>query len=230
MIVGVIAALKEEIEPLVQLMEQVETSKWGRRSVFHGRIGNNQVVAAAGGVGKVKAAACTQYLIDRYSIEALVCTGVAGAINPRLQTGDVVIPVKVLEHDFDPGDPALLKKFRKRWLGADAELVKLALEGARGLGLADRCRSGKMVTGDQAIVSRERREWLWKTFRADCVDMESAAVGQVCRSNGTPWVAVRVISDSAEENGVEEFRTNLTESAGLAAIVARRVIESIRTG
>ncbi len=228
--VGAIAALKEEIEPLVQLMQEVETSKWGRRSVHQGRIGNCQVVAMAGGVGKVRAAACTQYLIDQFSIEALVCTGVAGAINPRLQAGDVVIPAKVLEHDFDPGDPELLKKFRKRWLGADAELVKLALEAARVLGLADRCRSGKVLTGDQAIVSRERRERLWKTFRGDCVDMESAAVAQVCRLNGLPWVVVRVISDSAEENGVEEFRTNLTESARLAARVAGRMVESIRTG
>jgi adenosylhomocysteine nucleosidase len=228
--VGIIAALKEEIEPLVQSLEGVETSKWGRRSVHERRIGDNQVVALAGGVGKVKAAACTQYLIDRFSIEALICTGVAGAINPRLQTGDIVISEKALQHDFDPGDPALLKKFRKRWLEADAELVKLALDAAKELDLADRCRAGKVMTGDQAIVSQERREWLWKTFRGDCVDMESAAVALVCRLNAVPWVVVRAISDSAEEDGVAEFRRNLREAAGTAARVAGRMVESIRPG
>jgi adenosylhomocysteine nucleosidase len=228
--VGIIAALKEEIEPLVQSLEGVETSKWGRRSVHERRIGDNQVVALAGGVGKVKAAACTQYLIDRFSIEALICTGVAGAINPRLQTGDIVISEKALQHDFDPGDPALLKKFRKRWLEADAELVKLALDAAKELDLADRCRAGKVLTGDQAIVSQERREWLWKTFRGDCVDMESAAVALVCRLNAVPWVVVRAISDSAEEDGVAEFRRNLREAAGTAARVAGRMVESIRPG
>jgi adenosylhomocysteine nucleosidase len=230
MIVGVIAALKEEIEPLVQLVGEVEASKWGRRTLYHGSIGNTEVVAMAGGVGKVKAAASTQYLVDRFSFEGVLCTGVAGAVNPGLRTGDVVISAKALQHDFDPGDPELLMRFRRRWLGADPELVKLALEAAKELGLADRCRSGKVLTGDQAIVSRERREWLWKTFRGDCVDMESAAVAQACRLNGVAWVAVRAISDSAEENGVEEFRTNLTESASLAARVTGRAIESLRPG
>ena len=228
--VGIIAALKEEIESLVQSMEDVETSKWGRRSIHQGRLGGCHVVTAAGGVGKVKSAACTQYLIDHFSAEALICTGVAGAVNPQVQTGDIVISEKTLQHDFDPGDPELLKKFRKRWLKADAELVALTREAAKDLGLADRCHAGKVLTGDQAIVSRERRQWLWKTFRGDCVDMESAAVAQVCGLNEVPWVIVRAISDSAEENGVAEFRENLREAAGLAAKVVVATVGSIRTG
>ena len=227
--VGIFAALKEEIEPLVGSMQDVETSKWGRRSVHQGSIGNCQVVAVAGGVGKVKAAACTQYLIDRFSLDALICTGVAGAVNPRLQTGDVVISEKTLQHDFDPGDPELLKKLRKRWVQADAGLVKLALHAAKELNLADRCRPGKVLTGDQAIVSQERRQWLWQTFRGDCVDMESAAVTQVCQMNGVPWVIVRAISDSAEEDSIAEFRSNLREAASLAASVAAGITKSIRT-
>src|SRR4030043_476108 len=186
MLVGVIAALKEEISPLVESMEDVESSRWGRRAIHKGKIGDCQVVAVAGGVGKVKAAASTQYLIDRFSIEALICTGVAGAVNPRLHTGDIVISQRALQHDFDPGDPELLKKFRRRWLEADAGLAKLALEAAKELNLADRCRPGKVLTGDQAIVSQDRRKWLWETFRGDCVDMESAAVAQVCQMNGVP--------------------------------------------
>ncbi len=226
--VGIIAALKEEIEPLVESMHDVETSKWGRRSVHQGRIGANQVVAVAGGVGKVKAAACTQYVIDRFSLDALICTGVAGAVNPRLQAGDVVISEKTLQHDFDPGDPELLKKFRKRWVQADAGLVKLALQAAKQLSLADSCHPGKVLTGDQAIVSRERRQWLWKTFRGDCVDMESAAVAQVCRLNAVPWVVVRAISDSSEEDSVAEFRRNLREAASLAASLVVTATERIR--
>jgi adenosylhomocysteine nucleosidase len=228
--VGIIAALKEEIDPLVQSMEDVETSKWGRRIIHHGKIGDCQVLAMAGGVGKVKGAAATQYLIDRFSVETVVCTGVAGAVNPRLHTGDIVISEKALEHDFDPGDPALLKKFRKRWLEADAEMVKLALDAAKELNLADRCRPGKVLTGDQAIVSQDRRQWLWETFRGDCVDMESAAVAQVCQMNRVPWVIVRAISDSAEEDSIAEFRGNLREAASLAASVAAGMTKSIRTG
>jgi len=227
--VGILGALKEEIEPVVRSMDQVEASKWGRRSIYQGSIGDHEVVAMAGGVGKVKSAASTQYLLDQFSIETLICTGVAGAVNPRLSTGDVVISEKTLEHDFDPGDPELLKKFRKRWVKADTGLGKLALEAARELGLADRCLAGKVLTGDQAIVSGEKREWLWKTFRGDCVDMESAAVAQVCQLNGVPWVVVRVISDSAEEDSVAEFRMNLTAAACSAAGLAMGLVRSLRT-
>jgi len=228
--VGIFAALKEEIDPLVRSMEDVETSKWGRRIIHQGKIGDCQVVAMAGGVGKVKAAACTQYLIHQFSIQALICTGVAGAVNPRLHTGDIVISEKALQHDFDPGDPELLKKFRRRWLEADAGLAKLALDAAKEMILADRCRPGKVLTGDQAIVSQDKRQWLWETFHADCVDMESAAVAQVCQMNGLPWVIVRAISDSAEEDSIAEFRSNLREAASLAASVAAGITKSIRTG
>jgi len=227
--VGILGALKEEIEPLVRSMDQLETSEWGRRSIRQGQIGHCRVFAMAGGVGKVKGAAATQYLIDQFSIEALICTGVAGAVNPRLRTGDIVISEKALQHDFDPGDPELLKRFRKRWVKADVGLVELALEAARDRGLADRCFAGKVLTGDQAIVSRERREWLWKTFRGDCVDMESAAVAQVCLLNEVPFVIVRAISDSAEEDSVAEFRRNLREAASSAAGLASSLVRSIRT-
>jgi len=227
--IGIFAALKEEIEPLLPCIATLETSKWGRRSLHQGRIADCQVVAVAGGVGKVKAAACTQFLIDHFSVEALLCTGVAGAINPELRTGDVVISERALEHDFDPGDPKLLKRFRRRWLVADAELVKLALKAAKELGPPDRCRPGRILTGDQAIVSREKRQWLWKTFRADCVDMETAAVAQVCRLNGVPWAAVRAITDLAEENGITEFRENLADCSGAAAKVVERLAQALRT-
>jgi adenosylhomocysteine nucleosidase len=225
--VGIISALREEIDPLVGRMVDVQTSKWGRRIVHQGALGDCQVVAIAGGVGKVKAAACTQYLIDRFSVEAIICVGVAGAINPRLETGDVVICEKTQEHDFDPGDPKLLKKFRGRWLKCDTGLVKLAVEAAKGLGLADRCHLGRVLTGDQAVVSQEKRQRLWETFRGDCVEMEGAAVAQVCRLNNLPFVIVRAISDSAQENGVAEFKRNLTQAAEAAARVAGKMAESL---
>jgi adenosylhomocysteine nucleosidase len=226
---GIFAALKEEVDPLVELLEDVETSRWGRRFVHQGKLGDCEVVAIAGGVGKVKAAACTQYLIDRFSVEALICTGVAGAVNPKLTTGDIVVCEEALQHDFDPGDPKLLKRFRRRWLRADAKLTKLALEAAQGPGLADRCSAGKLLTGDQAIVSQEKRQWLWQNFHADCVDMESAAVAEVCRLNNVPFAIVRAISDSAEENGIAQFRENLARAARGAAEVAAGLVKSIRT-
>jgi len=102
------------------------------------------------------------------------------------------------------------------------------MEAARESDLAHRCRLGAVLTGDQAIVTEEKRESLWATWHGDCVDMESAAVAEVCRMNGVPWVIVRAISDSAGDDSVAEFGRNLKQaasSAGQVVLLALRVID-----
>ena len=228
MVIAVVAALKEEIGPLVEAMDDVQASKWGKQSIHEGVIGDSEVVAVACGVGKVKAAACTQHLIDRFSLEAVICTGVAGAVNPRLGIGDIVISKRALQHDFDPGDPDLLRKLRKRWLKADRRLLELAVESGKTLGFEDRIHVGSVLTGDQPIASQEKRRWLWETFGGDCVDMESAAVARVSHLNSTPFLVVRAISDSAAENAVKEFKQAFAANATDAAKVVLGVLERAR--
>jgi adenosylhomocysteine nucleosidase len=227
MLIGIVGALKEEIEPLVEAMDDVQTSKWGKRSLHEGAVGSCEVVAVACGVGKVKAAACTQYLIDRFSVEAVVCSGVAGAVNPGLRIGDIVISKRALQHDFDPGTPEFLKKLRKRWLKADARLVQLAMEAGKDLGLGERIHLGTVLTGDQAIASQEKRQSLWESFDGDCVEMEGAAVALVCQLNSIPFLIVRAISDSAAEESVTEFKHSLTQSAADAARMVLGILKKV---
>jgi len=228
MVIGVVAALKEEIKPLIEAMEDVRVSKWGKRSLYEGEIGTCRVVALRGGIGKVKAAAATQYLIDRFAPEGVICPGVAGAINPRLTVGDIVVSRRALQHDFALGEARLLNKLRKRWLKADKKLAKLALEAGEDLGFEGRIHLGSVLTGDQAIVTQEKRQWLWDMFGGDCVDMESAAVAQVCQLNRVPFLIMRGISDSAEEEAVTEFKRSFAQSACDVARLTRGVLERIR--
>jgi len=230
MVIGVVVALKEEIEPLVEAMNHVQASKWGQRPIYEGVIGNCQVVAVAGGVGKVKAAASTQHLIDEFAPEAIIRCGVAGALNPKLEIGDIVIAERALQHDFDLGGPDLLKKLRKRWVKADRVLVDLAVEAGKDLGFEHRIRLGRVLTGDQAIVTQERRQWLWDNFRGDCVEMEGAAVAQVCQLNDTPFLIVCAISDSAAENSVKEFKRGLKETAADAGQLVVGLLERVVAG
>ena len=226
--IGIVGALKEEIKPVIEAMNDVQASKWGKRSLFQGVIGDCQVVAATCGVGKVKAAACTQHLIDRFSVEAVICSGVAGGVNPRLGIGDIVISKRALQHDFDLGDPSSPKKLRKRWLKADPRLIELALEVGKDLAFEGRIHLGTVLTGDQAIVSQEKRQWLWENFGGDCVEMEGAAVAQVCQLNGIPFLIVRAISDSAAEESVVEFKDNIAQAAADAARVVLGMLERTR--
>ncbi len=227
MSIGVVAALEEEIKPLLEAIEDVQASKWGKRSLYQGSIGNCQVVVTACGVGKVKAAACTQHLIDRFSVDAVICSGVAGAVNPRLRIGDIVVAKRALQHDFDLGHPDLVKKLRRHWLKADRRLVELAMEAGKDLGFEERIHLGTVLTGDQAIVTQEKRQWLWETFRGDCVEMEGAAVAQVCELNKIPFLIVRAISDSAAENAITEFKQSLAQTAAHAARIVMGMLERI---
>lgn len=225
--IGAVAALEEEVKLLIEAMEDVQTSKWGKRSLYEGRVGNCQVVVMACGVGKVKAAACTQYVIDRFSVDAVICTGLAGALNPRMGTGDIVVSRRALQHDFDLGDPDLTKKLRRRWLKADTRLMELAMEAGEDLGFEGRIHQGTLLTGDQAIVSQEKRQWLWENFRGDCVEMEGAAIAQVCQLNNTPFLIVRVISDSATEKARTEFKQSLAQTTHDAASIVLEVLERV---
>jgi adenosylhomocysteine nucleosidase len=225
--IGIITALEEEIKPLIEAIDAVEESKWGKRCLYRGVVGNCEVVLIACGVGKVKAAACTQHLIDRFSVEAVISCGVAGAVNLRLGIGDIVISKRALQHDFDPGDPELLKKLRKRWLKADPELMRLAMEAGEDIGFDGRIHLGTVLTGDQAILSQEKRQWLWEAFRGDCVEMEGAAIAKVCQLNGIPFLIVRAISDSATEEAEAEFKQSLAQAAADAAMVVLGMLERI---
>jgi len=173
----------------------------------------------------VEAAACTQHLMDRSSVEAVICTGPAGAVNPQLAMGDVVISKRALQHDFDLGDPDPLKKLRKLWLKADRRLIELALEAAKDLGFEGRSHLGTVLTGDQGILSHEKRQWLWKTLHGDCVEMEGAAVAQVCQLNNMPFLIVRAISDSAAEKAVKEFKRSFSQTAADAAKIVLGILE-----
>ena len=225
MTVGIITALEEEIKPLIEAIGAVDESKWGKASVYRGRVGNREVLLIACGVGKVKAAACTQHLIDRFAVEAIISCGVAGAINPGLGVGDIVVSKRALQHDFNPGGRKLLQKLRKRWLKADPTLMKLAMEAGEDLGFQGRIHQGSVLTGDQAIVSEEKRRWLWETFRGDCVEMEGAAVAKVCQLSNVPFLIVRAISDSATEEAESEFKGSLAETAADAAKIVLVMLE-----
>ena len=228
MVIAIVAALNGEIQPLVEAMQDVQASKWGKQSLYQGVISNCEVVAMTCGIGKVRAAACAQYLIDRFSVEAVICNGAAGAINPRLEIGDIVVSKRALQHDVDLGDPDLMKKLRKRWLKADPRLMELAMEGGRDLGFEGRMHLGTVLTGDQAILSQEKRQSLWEKFGGDCVEMEGAAVAQVCQLNSIPFLIVRAISDSAAENSVKEFKQSLAQTAGDAVKIVLGILHRTR--
>lgn len=204
--IAIVAALSQELIPITDCLKPKEERIKGKQVYFNTTVGENQLFLMTTGIGKVRAAARAQMIIDHCNIDKMIVTGVAGGINPDLKYGDIVISRRTLEHDLSLvasaiyGDQAVLP-----WYDADVALIELAIKSAEVLGLKDKIHIGSILTGDEVVMQQAKKKLLWETFRGDCVDMESAAVGRVCIMNSIPYVVIRAISDKADEKIFEDF-------------------------
>jgi adenosylhomocysteine nucleosidase len=210
---GILGAVEEEVWALIDNMTGKQEQRWNKRSIYSGRVGDREIVVMSTGVGKVSTAASVQYLIDHFPIECIVFSGVAGAVNPDLKVGDIVIGLKTIQHDFDIGGWKIFSQMKTPWFETDSRLVELAVRTGSIMGLGDRVKTGIILTGDQTIISSDQREWLRTTFGGDCVEMEGAAAALVSARNRTPFLLVRTITDFADENAREDFRSSMSQAA-----------------
>lgn len=219
--IGIICAVERELAPIEAMLENHKTESLLQRTFHTGTLHGTEVAAVIGGVGKVNGAITAQLLAERFGVERLIFTGVAGGLDDSLKVGDVVIGTRLLYHDiamelvgndvFDtPGegfysDPAM------------TELCK---------GLGGGLRFGTIITGDEFIAGA-RRDILIEKFHPLCVDMESAAVAQVCWFYRLPLLVIRSISDFADDEGEDTFKKNAA-AAGLSALsVMEAVIKAL---
>ena len=221
--VAVIAALEQEAHVLVNRMPRAG-NVGPRLSVWE----SGGLVVMVAGVGKVAAAMAAQYACDVLKPRCVIAIGLAGGV----RAGQVIVASGAAQHDVD-ARPLTDKKGVIPGLGlsiiaADRAVAEKLLRAA-GFESKD-ARSGLVVTGDQLVTSRSVREALLRDFPdAACIDMETAAVGQVAHLNGLPWSALRVISDSADETfdlrGVVGF--GVTTASGLFEKIIQSVVDEL---
>lgn len=198
--IGIIGAMVEEIELLHQNVSNITETKSAGITFFTGTLHGKDVIYCKSGVGKVNAAICTQVLLS-FGVDAIWFTGVAGALDPKLEVGDIVISSSALQHDMDVTPLGFAKgviPFQEvSDFPADPSLITLAQRAGEAL-FPNRTLVGKIVSGDQFIASREKVKELYEQFQGACAEMEGAAVAQVCFANGVPFVIIRSMSDKAD--------------------------------
>jgi len=215
------------------------------RSVDYGQLAGHAVVLAESGVGMTNAAMTTQRLIDRCSPRALLFTGIAGAIDSAVHIGDIVACSTWVTQDFGhvgadgftPRGVAIYlpeqdSVVRINSLAVDSLMLAAAHRAAESLPdlqkIGDREPSlfvgGVGASGNAFVDSREKRRWLSETFQAMVIDMESAAVVQVCRVNGVPVIVFRSASDLAGGSGSDTARKQLDQFFKVAAENSARVL------
>lgn len=206
--IALIGAMNEEIELLVSHMTDVnETIKAGI-TFREGTYFDKQVVVCRTGVGKVNAAVTTQILVDNFGVEAVIFTGVAGALDPELNIGDLVISSECMQHDMDVTalgfSRGVIPYEAKSIFEADSKLVELAVASGEKL-FAGKVKKGRVLSGDQFIASREVVASLYEELGGVCVEMEGASVAQVCSMNAIPYVVLRSMSDKADGSAHVNF-------------------------
>ncbi|MCZ8520246.1 5'-methylthioadenosine/adenosylhomocysteine nucleosidase [Paenibacillus caseinilyticus] len=206
--VGVIGAMKEEIELFHEGMKDVRESVKAGITFYEGTFHGRSIVLCKSGVGKVNAAVTTQILIDLFGVAAVLFTGVAGAVDPELNVGDIVVSTECLQHDMDVtalGFPRGTIPYEATSLfAADEKLRRLAAEVSSEL-FGGRVKEGRVLSGDQFISSRETVGQLYSELSGACTEMEGAAVAQACTMNGIPFVIIRSMSDKADGSAHVNF-------------------------
>lgn len=211
MTIGIIGAMEEEVSLLKEEMEIKETVEYATMTFCKGVLCGKNVVIVRSGIGKVNAAACTQILVDKFNVDVLVNTGVAGSLDATIDIGDVVISTDLVEHDMDTsvfGDPlGQVPRMDTFSFPADPVLVEKAVAANQEANPDIRTFTGRIVSGDQFVSSKEVKEKLVNVFQGRCTEMEGAAIAHAAYLNKVSCVIIRAISDKADNSAEMDYPT-----------------------
>ncbi|MGV3493252.1 MAG: 5'-methylthioadenosine/adenosylhomocysteine nucleosidase [Ramlibacter sp.] len=206
---AIVAAMHQELAAVLDLLPDEHKQPAGGRDYWVGHLHGQEVVAVLSRIGKVAAATTATALIERFAVDRIVFTGVAGGLARGVNRGDVVVADAFLQHDLDASP--IFPRYEVPLYGTDrfatdaalteqlARAVQRALHGTH-------VHRGLVVSGDRFVSSLAESQALQQALPdALAVEMEGAAFAQVCRDYGIPFAAVRTISDRADDAAHGDF-------------------------
>ena len=223
--IGIIVAMRKELDLLLPLLNDSEESRMGGFEFHCGKMGKHDVMVMQCGIGKVNAAMGTLMLVNNFAPNFVINSGVAGGADLSVNVMDVVAGARVAYHDV--------------WCGPESELgqvqgLPLYFEGAsRLLNLLperDGIHKGLICSGDQFIDKKEDVDRIKGNFPdALAVDMESGAIAQVCYLNKVPFLALRVISDSpgASHDNTRQYLDFWTDAPQETFMLVKEIIKNL---
>jgi adenosylhomocysteine nucleosidase len=250
-IIGIMGAMPEEIDGVVALLANPVASSMGKRTYFTGQINGIDTVVVFSRWGKVAAATTVTTLIHEFNITELLFTGVAGAISPDLKIGDVVLGKRLIQHDMDArplmeqyeipllsktyfesnethldiAKKVILEIFENKSLHAIIEMKDLIMFNIS----QPKLFVGDIASGDQFFSSNEQKQALnTKLPEVLCVEMEGAAVAQVCYEYEIPFSIIRTISDVADNQSHIDFPSFINKiSSKYAAEIIKNIFKQM---
>lgn len=208
---GIIGAMDEEVLEIKNALKDVTVEAAAGMDFYRGKVNEKEVVVVRSGIGKVNAAVCSQILVDKFGAEAIVNTGIAGSLKAEIDIGDIVLSSDSVQHDVDAagfGYPAgQIPRMDTFAFPADQKLLKLAEKCCRQVNPDIKTFVGRVVSGDQFISDKEKKQQLIDNFGGFCTEMEGAAIAQVCYLNHIGCLIIRAISDKADDSATVDYPT-----------------------
>lgn len=198
--IGIIGAMQIEIEKLIKYYNLKKDRM--NKDIYVSDLNDKRIVVAMSGVGKVNSAAMTQYIIDKYNVDAIINSGVAGGINNKLKVMDIIISDYVTYHDFIP--KTIMESYvpNRGKIEANSTLVDIAKKVVKDMNITN-AYFAPICSGDSFVQDEKIKLEILLNTGACCVDMESASIAHTCSLNNVPFISIRTISDMA--NGGEYY-------------------------
>lgn len=206
---GIIGAMEVEVKELREMMENPQAQTVAGMTFYQGMIKGKDVVVVRSGIGKVNAGICSQILVDRYQVEGIINTGIAGSLRNEINIGDIVLATVAVQHDVDAtgfGYPlGEIPQMGIKEFPADEKLRALAEACSKKANPDIQVFCGRVASGDQFISNKEKKNWIQDNFDAYCTEMEGAAIAQAAYLNNIPYLVVRAISDKADDSANMDY-------------------------
>jgi adenosylhomocysteine nucleosidase len=246
--IAIVSAMHEELRALLPALEKPQRAEFAGRAFHFGQMQGQPVVMVLSGIGKVAAATTAALLLQEIDVQRIIFTGAAGGLGPGVRVGDVVIARELLQHDMDASP--LFPRFEVPLTGrsrfdtdrdlSDA-LAAAALHclnhAAERIGethLADfgidspLLHEGLVISGDRFVATAAESDTLRAALPdALAVEMEGAAVAQVCADFGRPFAVIRTISDRADDSAHVDFNRFIAE---VASVYTREILGTWLSG
>ncbi|MCX5646227.1 MAG: 5'-methylthioadenosine/adenosylhomocysteine nucleosidase [Phycisphaerae bacterium] len=247
---AVLGAFHQEVALLQGMLTEAKRQEIEGIEFITGRIGDTPVVLAWTGVGKVNAAMTTTLLLEHFRPTRVIFIGIAGGVDPNLEPGDIVIAKQTAYHDmgtlsaggidyggvksrmtgepnpvFFPADPGLLEAAQRAAQKTAFDLVKQQT-GQRRVKVV----AGTVVTGDVFVASKKKGVELAQELGASAVEMEGAAVAQLCYQRGVGCLVLRSISDKADQSAIMDKQLFYAMAAKNSASLVVKIIQAVTRG
>ena len=232
--IAIIGAMDSEITNFKGMIENIEEIEIANIIYYKGTLCGKNIVLLKSGIGKVNAAIATTIAIERFNVEKIIFTGVAGSGNPDYDISDIVISKDLIEHDFDTsaldGDELtiLVKGYDKNYYPADNSLIQLAKESAQKVITDNKVYVDTIATGDQFVGDNNKVKQIHNKFKAGAIEMEGAAVAHAALMYKVPFVVIRSLSDKADSDAVVDFPKFVVKSDHNSMKIVVEMLENMK--